>query len=824
MEKTVTIENRKYPNYLIYLMPIVYLLISVAVVLIVCKNGIYPSGSDTMYHIYRGDLVYRSIQSGNWYPLYDAMWYNGVELMRYWAPLPAYFMAFCQMMAGGEPLNGYLIFVGLVCFLGALPWLWIGKKTERPWLGAFLGALWFFMPNNLTALFVEGNLARSLSMVFLPLLIYSCMTYLEKRSWNCIPLMMISFMLMILCHLGYAGMVALTLLLYILVKLILTGKGKGTGDLIITMVLALAVLGFWVYPSLRGGLTSMDNSENMKNFFQSILISINPLERLESNNSNFYFGLAALLIAVFGGFFSEKKCISGFWTGVLILLSTTSTMYYVLKLLPGSQYLWMLRFISIALCMILMSFLFWDRLKKPLVLLLAALLVADTIPSLSLVYGLRSGAFAEERLNSQQEYTLIKEAQEITEQRMALMDVSSMGSTGAWLVSRWNDGVPATFGAGWEAANTSSNIAQMNRSIDSGKYRYLFDRSKELGNDTVLVQMNRLCKTKTEEENKEALAEAAEALGYTLVDDSGDFRLYHLKDAYGNWGTVNKYRAIGIGTAAPSISLDFPVMEETTSTKLDDYTFEELSEYDLVYLAGFTYDDRDYAEDLVLRLSEAGVHIVIAADGIPEDRKTHDQSFLGVVCNPITFSNGYPELDTIEGLFNTDLFPEGYEEWNTVYLEGLDDCWGKVWDNGLELPFYGTVKNENIVMIGINLTYFYGLTEDPTVGLLLEHAMDLSSQELPQREIVPLDIEISDREIEIKSEKDNVNTTLAYHDIFKSGQPIEPRNHLTYVNGGTTKINLVYPYMATGLVISAVGLLLSILYLISMRKQLKEKE
>ena len=85
--------------------------VSVMVVKIVSQNGTYPAGSDTMYHIYRGDYVYNSIKDGSWYPLYDYMWYNGVELMRYWAPLAAYFMAFCEMLAGGNMLIGYLIFV-----------------------------------------------------------------------------------------------------------------------------------------------------------------------------------------------------------------------------------------------------------------------------------------------------------------------------------------------------------------------------------------------------------------------------------------------------------------------------------------------------------------------------------------------------------------------------------------------------------------------------------------------------------------------------------------------------------------------------------------
>ena len=77
--------------------------------MIIRANGNYPTGSDTMYHIYRGDYVYNSIKSGNWYPIYNSMWYNGVELLRYWAPLGAYFMAFCQLLAGGSQSLGIII-------------------------------------------------------------------------------------------------------------------------------------------------------------------------------------------------------------------------------------------------------------------------------------------------------------------------------------------------------------------------------------------------------------------------------------------------------------------------------------------------------------------------------------------------------------------------------------------------------------------------------------------------------------------------------------------------------------------------------------------
>ena len=243
--------------------------VSVMVVKLVSQNGVYPSGSDTMYHVYRGDYVYNSIKEGRWYPLYDYMWYNGVELMRYWAPLAAYVMAFCEMLGGGDMLIGYLIFVGLICMLGAISWLYIGIRMKRPFLGVFIGFIWFFMPNNLLALFVEGNLARSLSMIFLPMFIYQVSEYLKDRKVVRIPCIIISFILIALCHLGYAGMVALAMLVYCLVHMLEGYSKRAVADIVATILISFMIIGVWLVASLKGGITSLDNSENMANFFQN---------------------------------------------------------------------------------------------------------------------------------------------------------------------------------------------------------------------------------------------------------------------------------------------------------------------------------------------------------------------------------------------------------------------------------------------------------------------------------------------------------------------------------------------------------------------------
>ena len=842
--------NRK-TWYLLILMPVIYLAVSVLVVFLVKNNVAYPTGSDTMYHIFRGDYVYNSIKEGSWYPIYNSMWYNGVEIMRYWAPLTAYYMALCQMIAGGGQLAGYLIFVGSVCFFNSISWLIIGRKMNRPYLGAFVGLIWFFMPNNLLALFVEGNLARSLCMIFLPVFIYAVCEYLSERKRIYIPIIIVTFALMAMCHLGYAGMIALAVLIYCIVYMFQQGNKRAVLEVIVSILLGFMVLGIWLVASLNGGITSLDNSENMANFFQKLVVTLN---RIKSNNSHFYYGLAACIIAVCGIFLGYKKSRAGFVTAVVILVCTTTAMYPVLSLLPGSQYLWMLRFISIALCFILYSFLKWDTLKKPLVLLMCVLLIADIVPSLTLITGgslftednkiSLSGMFsrynstsednssdtsliddilslnmtdtseAEDRINHTQNYTLISKAQSITGQRLALMDASSLGAMGAWLTADWNNGVPAAFGAGWEAANTSTNIANLNKAMAESRFYYMFDRCEELGNDTVVVRLSQLNKyTGT----LDKLDEAANAVGYKLVDYNGDYRLYHL-DVNGNWGTISTYEAIGIGSGASGISLRFPAVEETDSYNLDDYTFEQLSQYKEIFLDGFTYNDKEAAEELIIRLSEAGVKIIISADSIPQDKRTHTQTFLGVTCNAVKFENGYPEMNTRIGRVYTDMFPQGHTEWNTVYLDGLDTSYGSVDDNGLSLDFYGTVKNDNIIMCGLGIMNFYSMTGDKTVGRLLENMSGLTQETLPQRKIFPLTIDYTGSTITITSNEDNVNTALAYHDIFSTAQNIEKKNNLMYIQKGTTVINIKVPYVWQGAIVSIAGIILSVVWVIALGK------
>lgn len=780
----------------------IYVVAAVVVVALVRNSGTYPAGSDTMYHIHRTELVYNGICAGNWWPGYDPTWYNGVEIMRYWPPLAPYLMAACQAVAAGDIWTGYLLFVGVLVVGCSIPWLYIGFKADRPWLGAFLGLVWFFLPNNLYQLFVEGNIPRALSMCFLPLYVYNVAAFLkgEKRA-NFVSIS-VTFALMVLCHLGYAGMLALSTLLFVLVYCLINRRVRVVVRAVFAMLVGFLLVGIWLVPSLFGGISNIDSSSAMTVFFQSLGVSLNPLARLQKDSLP-YIGLPGFVLAIIGSFFSNREAAPGFITAALTCLLTSTAAMPFLAALPGGSLLWMMRFVSIALCLTLISLLQWRRLKTPILAVFCGLIVLDCIPSLSLVYGDQSGVQPIERLSQQQKGTLVEEAKSITTQRMCVLQEGT-GVIDAYVLTNLGGTTNQVFGAGWEASTTSRNILLLNRASNDADFLYMFDRAKELGADTVLMNTNVVKNPLPDMVGQ--LDECAEKTGYELVNTSGVFRLYHLSAAPKTFGVKTQYSAIAIGKNSDTIALTYPAFKQTTDTNLNHYSFDELSRYKVVYLTGFTYDDQQAAEDLVLQLANSGVRVIVSGDGIPENKNSHDRIFLGVRCNTVRFNNGFPDLHTKGGVLDTDLFPSDMTTWDTVYLEGLDDSWGYCdLENDVRVDFMGTARSENIVFVGFNLSYYYSLTQDEGVGNLLSQATGLDGSELPERELVPLALNYGPDAITVTSPEDDVNTTLAYHDLFDGVPGVCDDFHLTVVNEGTTTLPLAYPYLWQGVAVSALG-------------------
>lgn len=802
------------------LFPLVYGALAVLLVISVMKSGLWPGETGAMYPLYCGDLLYTSLAGGGGFPLYDTMWFAGSETLRFFGPLPAALLAGCQALAAGDNIAGGYLFLGLLCFAAACAWLWMGCRAARPVLGGLLGIVWFFSPYNLHVLLVQGDLARSLAYCALPLLFFMTRDYLKAQDWKKLPFFGVMFLLLALTHPGCGALAAFAWAVYLVLWRLVYHTGAGIGGVVLSAASGVLAAGLWLAPYFMGGAARGAESETMAASFQPLLDSLNVFNYWSDSRSAVYFGLALLIACVIMGVFGRRESTPEAWAAIALLVCTTTVSCAAAGILPGSALFRGVWLFSAAASLGLLALLNWGTVIKPVTVLLVLLLAADALPGWRLTAD-PSGARvpAEERLAEVAAATLREEAQSVTAQRLAILDEDALGPMGAYLAADWENPVAILGGVGRDQSPIGENLTRLDRALRDGGYLYVFDRCLAWGCDSVLLDT---ALVKDEDLAAGLLDQAADRLGYALTEEKGTYRLYH-RDLGSGWGTAASYPAIGIGTTAGYTSIVYPAMEETADPNLNHYTFEDLSGYELVFLSGFTYDDRETAEELVLRLSRAGVHVVIAADGIPLDKRTHGRSFLGVICNDVSFSNGYPELDTVDGVLNTKLFPPGYSKWSTVYVEGLDDVWGSVLDNDLELPFYGTVENDHIVVVGLNLHYFYALTKDENVGKLLDRGMALPAGRLPERAVVPVEVSYASGSITLTTDYDGVGTALSFHDGF-AGQGVRDENHMAVVDRGTTVIHLQYPYFKTGLACTGAGvLLLSVIPLIRRRNQRAEE-
>jgi len=788
-------------NFIIYrfAFSVVCLMAVGSLVAIYLKNtGAYPSGADIYGHLFKSDLLYNSIRDGDLYPLYTDHWYNGIQPFRYWAPLPYYLLAILQFIAGGDALNSYILFVAFAIVVGGTGWLLWGRTYNRMTLCTFLAVLWFFLPDNMRVFFVEGNLPRMVIAMLLPYLFYFIWRFVEHRvRWSVAPVILL-MCLITLCHAMISAMTGITTFIFLLIYSINQKRIKESIYLICAMLLSFAACGVWLYPALKGGLMGMEaaaTSEVMKALSTPVLVSLNPILRNVGMYELFYFGLSILAISIIGLFLADKKSRIGFYTVIIIFCGTTTAIVPFLEKLPLNQLFWMTRFTPIVYVIFIISLLEWKKCRRYAVILIALIIILDCIPSVDIqkYHSQTPSVFA---------YTL-SDAKKITNQRVSLLDVSAYGSYPSYGLAAEEPKTRYTFGWAWQAASTASNIVMVNTALEKGYYDYLFDRSLELGDDTILIRKELVVQAK---KTLHSLVEAADASGYTLYKETNYVYIFH-RNTPKTFGVVSEYSGLAIGRNAQSVALVYPSFEEGDSQNLTDYTVRDLSRYKVLYLSGFQYSDRQKAEELLTEAANKGVKIIVDMSQIPVDPITSRMVFFDVTAQPITFSGQYPELMYRNKIYDAIPFKKEYSTWSTVYLENAKHILGYSWFQNKELGYLGTGDNKNIIFMGYNFLYHAMETNDQAIISIMTEVLQLEPNRLPDRKIVPLTVSYQNDKIIIDSPGGKVNTTLSYQDNFRSEQEIINRNHLLTVIEPHTEIKIIYPYLIQGVAVSSVGLL-----------------
>lgn len=762
-----------------------------------------PSGDDIWGHLYQAEHLYDNIKAGNWFPLLDTKWYNGIQLYRYWSPCSYYIFAGFMAFTNGSLLNAYYLLAAFVFFFGGLPWVLWGNMENRRVMGTVMGLVWFFLPEIVKIYFDSGNLPQMITSMMVPYIVFFLWLYVRKKKNGAAIGLFLGMIMMTFTHLMVTICMGVAALLYMWIDQFWNKDWKRKLMALAIMVAGIAASGIWVVPAISGGAITEEPGSVETAFSYPLSVSLNTLQRLDTTQQvQFYFGISIVILSVLGLLLARGGGKAGFVFTLLELFFLMPAVYQIIRKLPFSDGIRISGLLPMVYAFFFASMLEWTLLKKKYCVIAMTLLLLDLVPSMHIA--------RYEVATDKDTIADIEQLRELTSQRAAVMDRGTYGSYPSYGISG-NDGVNAAFGWAWQGAATKDNIALINEALERERYPFMFDRCLELGNDTVLIRKDDVGRAGG---SRAEMMEAATSSGYALVKETeGAYIFKH--ETPDTFGVVTKYEGIVIGKYANEMTIAYPGFVAGNERQIDAYSYKELANYRTIFLSGFTYQDKTAAESLLKKLAEHGVRIVIDSTHLPADAGTKIESFLGVTNQQVHFQNRYPTLQVNGKSYQTGAFLTEDKDFATGYISKVDHVLGSVQVGSETLAFYGyNDANPNIYFLGINLMYYAISTDDAVAYNVLDEVLDTSSGQLPVRQLVPITVEQTNRQLRIHVDDETpliegtaVNTTIAYQDIFSSDQEITDTNHLLDVYATDTVITMHYPMFAAGLMVSVLGLL-----------------
>lgn len=702
-------------------------------------DRVFPWSSDAWGHLIKAVYLREQIGEGQFYPDLFPSWYSGQQLLRYFPPLSYYLIVGLNEITGNIFTAGNLYIFG-TSLIGGLSFLLFAPRIGFFWAIAG-GILFIVFPDNIRVAFAEGNLPRLAATAFLPAALFFLFNLMENpRSKRNFTGLVVMIGLIVLSHAMMAGIFLLGLGMYVFVYWLIKGSRFSvavTGGA--ALISGLLVSGWWLLPSLSGGISELDNnaaSEAIASF--PVSVALNPGLR-SSNNEVFYVGISMLILLIAAAFLWKRL---DPWVKALLIVTFVMTLIgttFVIegwRALPGHQLLWPLRFMSFAaLGLVLTSVIVaretylagavphrrWLRLAAVAILVFV---FVDFQPSLELVRN-------RERPGPVQQ--IADELAVLDGWRVATADLSKLGSAPAMLFTSEGER-EQVFGWAFQGSITGPLLARVNQSLTDDYLEYGVSRLGRLGTDDVVIM--------PQTEISPGLGEALEADGYTLVRNSGELRLYH-RDGKPRAFTV-PLKVLGIGSGANNAALVFPQIIVGSSDSIEDYSDPFLEQFDLILLSRFEAGDRSRTEERIKALAERGLRFIVDMSGAPVSPLTRQPKFLGIHGEPVLQIERATLIDDGE---RTQLAPFFAEDgpWRSVTPQGADEDviqfeYIAATGAAVSRNRYGSGENSGeVLFVGLNLLFHTSKTRDPIAIALLEELIGLEAFDAPPDLDHPLD-------------------------------------------------------------------------------------
>jgi uncharacterized membrane protein len=236
------------------------------------------------------------------------------------------------------------------------------------------------------------------------------------------------------------------------------------------------------------------------------------------------------------------------------------------------------------------------------------------------------------------------------------------------------------------------------------------------------------------EEFQEALPDTGYALAFEgsrvdVYQKSGGPRAYQVDT-----------RIFAIGSGAQNLALLFPEVLAGSDTTLDSYDIEFLAQFDTLVLAGFDWNNKGAAENMVRQLASGGQRVIIDLTGTPLDVLARIPRFLDVYGERILLDEP-PRLRVNGEMKRLRPFDQEYQTWQAYVPQGLDEKRLTFDFNTAEAVAVGSkrVGDGRVTFLGLNLMFHSVLTRDPVAIEILERELGVEANRRSDMAAIPMD-------------------------------------------------------------------------------------
>ncbi len=759
-------------------------IIAVGVGIVLYNSEAYIYGSDYYAQLYKLNVIEKSMSQGEFLPLYVREWYNGYEIYRYTPPASYLLTAVLSALAGGDAHKGISVFYGMMTFLSQLGFFKFGIRNRKMTAACLTGLTFLFLPQAFLTAISECSLDMVMGFALMPMVLFYLYDFVRQKCRLALFPFTVWYLFLILSNYVLAIAFGVVLFVFLIFSMLFTKVWKFEVAAMGNILLIYMIAGYFLYPALSGGILSGGH--------------------LLEESSMIPVSISLLAISVLGLVTTDRKRAAGFLIALSFMIFCFPVMESVMRLIPSKILQRPYWYIFPAVVIFLITLLTWERLRLIVLVIMLGFVIGENVPTLLTFH---EGLQYRNELAYQEEKTaedyLLEEAAACTDSRVALIDIARLGAFPQWYFA--SRGIAMMTGWDYENAPTVQNQIGINEAFADGFYDYMFDRLLLYGNDTVIVLKELL-----EEGADHTLAVAAENSGYEIAADNEYAVLFKATEIDGSYGVISRYENLAIGDSSAYIAYVYPSFELGRSNCLEDYSIEELMKYRKLYLSGFTYRNKEKAENMLRELSAKGIEIYINMQDIPLNALTGKSEFMNVYAQFVQFTEEFPVLTNDNGnQFKLDFKTEGYETWNTVYISGCENILKETqYDSKSHLVYLGQNSEPNITFLGFNLIHHYLITHNQDLKRFLDETLQLSSEDIALPIVVPVQIEAGPDKIVVNTQKDHVNTGIAVMETLEPNRIVSSQENLYLVNQGETVFRIVRAKQETGIVFSILGAVL----------------